>query len=135
MQHSNYVDYEQMSTEIINSKYNNIGISKKPRKIFTKRRIIFLIIFLSLIILILYLIFRPKKKSPENNPIENNDLNDLSKEFESLSKKEEELKNENNKLKSQKDSLQKENDDLDKQIKEFCSFIILSDNILYSALK
>ena len=118
MQHSNYVDYEQMSTEIINSKYNNIGISKKPRKIFTKRRIIFLIIFLSLIILILYLIFRPKKKSPENNPIENNDLNDLSKEFESLSKKEEELKNENNKLKSQKDSLQKENDDLDKQIKE-----------------
>ena len=121
MKNSNYVDYEQMSTEIINSKYNNIGISKKQKNFFTKRKIIFLIIFLSFIILILYLIFRPsKKKSPENLELaENNNLSDLDKELEILMKKEEELKNENIKLKEKKDSLQKENDDLDKQIKEF----------------
>ena len=121
MKNSNYIDYEQMSTEMMNSKYNNIGISKKQKNFFTKRKIIFIIFSLSFIILILYLIFRPsKKKSPENiNPEENKNLNDIDKELELLLKKEEELKNENNKLKEKKDSLQKENDDLDKQIKEF----------------
>ena len=126
MQNSNYVDYEQMSSEIINSKYNNIGLYKRQKKFFTKRKIIFLVISLSVIILVLYLIFRPsKKKSPENeNPIENtkpnenNNLSDLDKELEALTQKEEELKSENNKLKSQKDTLQKENEDLEKQIKE-----------------
>ena len=126
MQNSNYVDYEQMSSEIINSKYSNIGLYKRQKKFFTKRKIILLVIFLSLMILVLYLIFRPsKKKSPENEkppekikPAENNNLSDLDKELETLTQKEEELKNENNKLKSQKDSLQKENDDLEKQIKE-----------------
>ena len=126
MQNSNYVDYEQMSSEIINSKYNNIGLYKRQKKFFTKRKIILLVIFLSLMILVLYLIFRPsKKKSPENEkppeaikPAENNNLSDLDKELEALTQKEKELKNENNKLKSQKDSLQKENDDLEKQIKE-----------------
>ena len=120
MKSSNYEDYEQMSTEIINSKYNSIGISRKTKNFLTKKRIILIAISLSLIILILYLIFRPsKKKSGENEkPKEKNNLNDLDKELVTLSKKEEELKNENNKLKSQKDSLIKENDDLDKQIKE-----------------
>ena len=31
MKNSNYIDYEQMSTEMMNSKYNNIGISKKQK--------------------------------------------------------------------------------------------------------
>jgi len=119
MKSTNYEDYEQMSTEVTNSKYNNIGFQKKSRTFFTKKKIIIIAISISLLILILYLIFRPSKKSPDNNNNqENTNINDIDKEFESLSKKAEELKSENNKLISQKESLQKENDDLDKQIKE-----------------
>ena len=119
MKNSNYVDYEQMSTENMNSKYSNIGFTKKPKKFFTKRKIIIILISLSFIILISYLIFRPSKKSPEKEDTkENNNLSDLDQELSALSKKEEELKTENNKLKSQKDTLQKENESLDKQIKE-----------------
>ena len=119
MKNTNYEDYEQMSTEIINSKYNNIGSTKRSKLFFTKKKIIFMIISLAVIVLILYLIFRPKKKSTENTQItENEGSNDLEKEYASLIKKEEELQSENNKLKTQKESLQKENDNIDKQIKE-----------------
>ena len=119
MKNTNYEDYEQMSTEIINSKYNNIGSTKRSKLFFTKKKIIFMVISLAVIVLILYLIFRPKKKSTENTQItENESSNDLEKEYASLIKKEEELQSENNKLKTQKESLQKENDNIDKQIKE-----------------
>ena len=119
MKNTNYEDYEQMSTEIINSKYNNIGSTKRSKLFFTKKKIIFMVISLAVIVLILYLIFRPKKKSTENTQItENEGSNDLEKEYASLIKKEEELQSENNKLKTQKESLQKENDNIDKQIKE-----------------
>ena len=119
MKNTNYEDYEQMSTEIINSKYNNIGSTKRSKFFFTKKKIIFMVISLAVIVLILYLIFRPKKKSTENTQItENEGSNDLEKEYASLIKKEEELQSENNKLKTQKESLQKENDNIDKQIKE-----------------
>ena len=92
MKSSNYEDYEQMSTEIINSKYNTIGVSRKTKNFLTKKRIILIIISLSLIILILYLIFRPsKKKSGENEkPKENNTLNDLDNQ---ISKVEDDSKN------------------------------------------
>ena len=122
MKNSNYEDYEQMSTEMMNSKYNNIGFSKKSRSFFTKRKIFIIVISLSLLILILYLIFRPSKKSQENaniNNQENTEINKPESEFDILSKKEEELKSEKNKLLSQKENIKKENDDLDKQIKEF----------------
>ena len=119
MKNTNYEDYEQMSTEIINSKYNNIGSTKRSKLFFTKKKIIFMVISLAVIVLILYLIFRPKKKSTENTQItENEGSNDLEKEYASLIKKVEELQSENNKLKAQKESLQKENDNIDKQIKE-----------------
>ena len=119
MKNTNYEDYEQMSTEIINSKYNNIGSTKRTKLFFSKKKIIFMVISLAVIVLILYLIFRPKKNSTENTQItENEGSNDLEKEYASLIKKEEELQSENNKLKTQKESLQKENDNIDKQIKE-----------------
>ena len=119
MKNTNYEDYEQMSTEIINSKYNNIGSTKRSKLFFSKKKIIFMVISLAVIVLILYLIFRPKKNSTENTQItENEGSNDLEKEYASLIKKEEELQSENNKLKTQKESLQKENDNIDKQIKE-----------------
>ena len=117
MKNTNYVDYEQMSTETQNSKYNIIGFPKKSKGFFTKKKIIIIAISIPLLILILYLIFRPSKKSPENtdnNNQENININDI----DTLIKKGEELKDENNKLISQKENLQKENEDLDKQIKE-----------------
>ena len=109
MKNTNYEDYEQMSTETQNSKYNSIGFQKKSRAFFTKKKIIIIAISIPLLILILYLIFRPSKKFQEDN-----DINDI----DTLIKKGEELKIENNKLISQKENLEKENDDLDKQIKE-----------------
>ena len=73
MKNTNYEDYEQMSTEIINSKYNNIGSTKRSKLFFTKKKIIFMVISLAVIVLILYLIFRPKKKSTENTQITENE--------------------------------------------------------------
>ena len=75
MKNTNYEDYEQMSTEIINSKYNNIGSTKRSKLFFTKKKIFFMVISLAVIVLILYLIFRPKKKSTENIQITEKFLN------------------------------------------------------------
>ena len=112
MKNTNYEDYEQMSTEILNSKYNNIGIQKKSKNFLTKKRLIIILFSISFIILLLYLIFRPSKKNSEENKksSEDSDSNSLEQELNFLSKKEEELKNENEKLKTQKDSLKKENE-------------------------
>ena len=120
MKNTNYEDYEQMSTEILNSKYNNIGIQKKSKNFLTKQRLIIILFSISFIILLLYLIFRPSKKNSEENKksSEDSDSNSLEQELNFLSKKEEELKNENEKLKTQKDSLKKENDNLNKEINE-----------------
>ena len=114
-----YEDYEQMNIGSIDTR--SLGIPTRKRGFCTKKRVLFLLCFMSISIIIIFFIFRKSKKSstssePNNNT--NTNTNSLENELNALTSKENELRNENNKLNSQKESLQKENEKMAQQINE-----------------
>ena len=114
-----YEDYEQMNIGSIDTR--SLGIPTRKRGYFTKKRVLFLLCFLSIAIIIIFFIFRkPKKSSSSSEPNNNSNTNSnsLENELNALTTKENELRSKNNELNSQKESIQKENEKMSQQINE-----------------
>jgi len=114
-----YEDYEQMNIGSIDSR--TLGIPTRKRGYCTKKRVLFLLCFLTISITIIFFIFRKPKKSSDSSEPNNNtntNTNSLENELNALTTKENELRNENNKLSTQRESLQKENEKMTQQINE-----------------
>ena len=114
-----YEDYEQMSIGPIDTR--SLGFPSRKRGFCTKKRVLFLLCFLTISITIIFFIFRKQKKgstSSEPNNDTNTNTNSLENELKALSTQENELRNEYNKLISQKESIQRENEKMNQQINE-----------------
>ena len=92
-----YEDYEQMNIGSIDTR--SLGIPTRKRGYFTKKRVLFLLCFLSIAIIIIFFIFRkPKKSSSSSEPNNNSNTNSnsLENELNALTTKENELRSKNN---------------------------------------